>query len=259
MDLELKGKTAVVTGAGRGIGLAVSRALAAEGVRVLGAGRTVSAALKETTPHVFEVDLSEPDGAVRLAEHALAELGGIDILVNNVGAPDTRTAGFLAIDDAGWAKSFDTNLFIAVRTSRAALPSLIERRGSIVNIGSTNGRLPLPVVIDYSAAKAALLSFSKSLAEEYGPVGVRVNTVSAGPVMTDAWTADGGIADSLAGQSGVTKAEILAQVPTMLGLSTGAATTAEELAAVVTLVASRKAPNINGTEFIIDGGLLKAA
>ena len=128
-----------------------------------------------------------------------------------------------------------------------------------MNIGSTNGRLPLPVVIDYSAAKAALLSFGKSLSEEFGPVGVRVNTVSAGPVMTDAWVAPGGIADSLAQQSGVTREQIVEGVPAMLGLSTGAATTPEEIAAVVALIASRKIPNLNGSEFIIDGGLLKAA
>ena len=259
MELDLKGKTAVVTGASRGIGLAISRALADEGARVVGGARTVSDTLREVTPHTLAVNLSTPAGGAELVDFALAELGGIDILVNNVGAPDTRTAGFLAIDDAGWQKAFDTNLFIAVRTTRAALPSIIERRGSIVNIGSTNGRLPLPVVIDYSAAKAALLSFSKSLSEEFGPAGVRVNTVSAGPVMTDAWVAPGGIADSLAQQAGSTREDILASVPTMLGLSTGAPTTPEEIATVVTLLASRKVANINGSEFVIDGGLLKAA
>ncbi|MEU1289220.1 SDR family NAD(P)-dependent oxidoreductase [Kitasatospora sp. NPDC005856] len=258
MDLKLTGKTALITGASRGIGLAIARALSAEGVRVIGAARTISAELKEITPHTFAVDLSESAAAARLVEFALAETGGIDVLVNNVGAPDTRTEGFLAIDDDGWAKVFDTNLFIAVRTTRAALPGIIERRGSVINIGSTNGRLPLPVVIDYSAAKAALLSFGKSLAEEFGPAGVRVNTVSAGPVMTDAWTGDGGIADELAKQAGLSRAELLSQVPTMLGLSTGAPTTVDEIATVVTLLASRRVDNINGSEFIIDGGLLKA-
>jgi NAD(P)-dependent dehydrogenase (short-subunit alcohol dehydrogenase family) len=259
MDLDLKGKTAVITGASRGIGLAIARALAEEGVRVVGGARNISDALKEITPHTLAVNLSTPSGAGELVDFALSEVGGIDILINNVGAPNTRTNGFLAIDDEGWQDIFDTNLFIAVRATRAALPSIIQRRGSIVNIGSTNGRLPLPVVVDYSAAKAALLSFGKSLAEEFGPRGVRVNTVSAGPVMTDAWVADGGIADSLAQQAGTTKEEILAGVPQMLGLSTGEPTTPEEIATVVTLVASRKAANINGSEFIIDGGLLKAA
>jgi NAD(P)-dependent dehydrogenase (short-subunit alcohol dehydrogenase family) len=258
MDLRLTGKTALVTGAGRGIGLAIARALSEEGMRVVGGARSISTELKEITPHTLAVDLSEPAGAAELVDFALAEVGGIDVLVNNVGAPDTRTDGFLAIDDAGWSRVFDTNLFIAVRTTRAALPSIIERRGSVINIGSTNGRLPLPVVIDYSAAKAALLSFGKSLAEEFGPAGVRVNTVTAGPVLTDAWTGDGGIADELAKQAGVSRAQILDDVPTMLGLSTGAPTAVEEVATVVTLLASRRADNINGSEFIIDGGLLKA-
>lgn len=258
MDLQLAGKTALVTGAGRGIGLAIARALTEEGVRVVGGARTVGTELKKVTPHTLEVDLSRPTGAAELVEYAASEVGGIDVLVNNVGAPDTRTEGFLSIDDAGWQKMFDTNLFIAVRTTRAALPSIIERHGSVINIGSTNGRLPLPVVIDYSAAKAALLSFGKSLAEEFGPAGVRVNTVSAGPVFTDAWTGDGGIADDLARAQGVTRAEVLENVPTMLGLSTGAPTTADEIATVVTLLASRRADNVNGSEFVIDGGLLKA-
>jgi len=259
MDLDLKGKTAVVTGASRGIGLAIARALAEEGAVVVGGARNISAELTDITRHTLPVNLSTPSGAGELVDYALSEVGGIDILVNNLGAPATRTAGFLAVDDDGWAEMLDTNLLIAVRATRAALPSIIERRGSIVNIGSTNGRLPLPVVIDYSAAKAALLSFGKSLSEEFGPVGVRVNTVSAGPVMTDAWVAPGGIADSLAQQSGVTREQIVEGVPAMLGLSTGAATTPEEIAAVVALIASRKIPNLNGSEFIIDGGLLKAA
>lgn len=258
MELNLAGRTALVTGAGRGIGLEIARALTEEGVRVVGGARTVTPALKEVTPLTAEIDLSEPSGAGRLVDFAVAELGGLDILVNNVGAPDTRTS-FLEVDDAGWARSFDTNLFIAVRTTRAALPSLLARQGSVVNIGSTNGRLPLPVVVDYSAAKAALLSFGKSLAEEYGPAGLRVNTVSAGPVLTDAWTADGGIADSLATQSGSTREEILAGLPAMMGLSTGTPTTAREIATVVTLVASRKVPNFNGAELVVDGGLLKTA
>ncbi|MFJ6676172.1 SDR family NAD(P)-dependent oxidoreductase [Actinosynnema sp. NPDC091369] len=259
MELDLKGKTAVITGASRGIGLAIARALAAEGVTVVGGARNISAELKDITPHTLAVNLSTPSGAGELVDFALAEVGGIDILVNNLGAPATRTAGFLAIDDDGWQEMFDTNLFIAVRATRAALPSIIERRGSIVNIGSTNGRLPLPVVVDYSAAKAALLSFGKSLSEEFGPAGVRVNTVAAGPVMTDAWVAPGGIADSLAQQSGSTREQVIAGVPAMLGLSTGEPTTPEEIAAMVTLVASRKIPNLNGSEIIIDGGLLKVA
>ncbi|MER5291814.1 MULTISPECIES: SDR family oxidoreductase [Streptomyces] len=257
MELDLAGKTALITGASRGIGLEIARTLAAEGARVIGGARTVSDALRETTPYVLSVDLATEGGPAELVDYALAELGGIDILVNNLGFPYTRPGGFLSVDDKGWQESLTMNLLTAVRTTRAALPSIIERQGSIVNLGSTNARSPVPVVVDYSAAKAALLNLGKGLAEEFGPRGVRVNTVAAGPVMTDAWTGPGGIADTIAGQSGLSRDEVLAQVPQMLGSSTGRTTTARELAALVAFVASRKAPNANGAEYVVDGGFLK--
>jgi NAD(P)-dependent dehydrogenase (short-subunit alcohol dehydrogenase family) len=257
MELDIAGKTAVVTGASRGIGLAIVQALVSEGVRVVAGARNITPELKDATSLALSVDLSTPAGPAELVDYALAELGGIDILVNNLGGPDPRAGGFLSVDDQGWLDVFNTNLFIAVRATRAALPSIIEREGSVVNIGTTNAHLPIPVVVDYSAAKAALLNLGKALAEEFGPRGVRVNTVSAGPVLTDAWTAPGGIADSISEQSGLPRDQVIEQVPAMLGLSTGRTTRPEEIASVVVFLASRKAANISGAEYIVDGGFMK--
>ena len=258
MDFNIAGKTAVVTGASKGIGLAIVRALAAEGVQVVAAARTISQSLRAATPLVFPVDLTTPDGPTRLIEHSLAELGGIDVLVNNVAGGEARFEGFLATEDSEWQRSLDGTLFSTVRATRAALPSIIERSGSIVNIGSVNSRLALPHLVDYGAAKAALINLSKALAEEFGPKGVRVNTISPGPVRTGVWTDPGGTGASLATMSGMTLSEFIANIPTMTGLSTGRMTEPEEVAALVVFLVSGCVPNINGSDLVIDGGMLKA-
>lgn len=131
MDLHLLDKTAVVTGASRGIGLAVSRALPREGVRVVGAARTITPYMQEATVATVAADLSTAAGAAAVVDSALAELGGIDILVNNVGAGDPDRfglGGFLDVGDEQWRELFALNLFSAVWMSRAALPSLLGRR-----------------------------------------------------------------------------------------------------------------------------------
>ena len=131
----------------------------------------------------MEVDLRTADGPARLIDAAVAAFGGLDILVNNVGAVRPRTGGFLSVTDEEWLSTLTINFLAAVRTTRAALPHLLDRgAGSIVTVGSVNAALPDPLVIDYSAAKAALANFSKSLSKEVGPRGIRVNTVSPGPV-----------------------------------------------------------------------------
>ena len=172
MDLELTGTTAVVTGASRGIGLATVRALAAEGVRVVGGARTVTPELAEVAAATVSADLSTADGVHTLMDTALGELGSIDILINIVGAGDAdrfELGGFLDVDDEQWQALVDLNLFAAVRASRAALPSLLERHGVIINVGSINSRLPATGPVGYSEAKAALTTLSKRLSEEFGP------------------------------------------------------------------------------------------
>ncbi|MER7076947.1 NAD(P)-dependent dehydrogenase, short-chain alcohol dehydrogenase family [Saccharopolyspora antimicrobica] len=257
MELKLEGKTALVTGASKGIGLAVVQALAAEGVQVAACARTTSEALAEATPLTRQADLSDAGQTAEMVEWALGELGGIDLLVNNVGGSPARTDGFLAISDEEWQHAFELNFFSTVRTTRAALPSLLERKGNIVNIGSVNSQLALPRLIDYSAAKAAMTNFAKSLAEEYGEAGLRVNTISPGPTRTAVWTSSDGMASGLSRSAGIDHEEFVSQVPAMTGLNTGKFTEPEELAVLVVLLASGRVPNMNGADLVVDGGMLK--
>ncbi|GAA0444674.1 oxidoreductase [Streptomyces sp. NPDC046215] len=259
MNLNLTAKTAVVTGASRGIGLATVRALTAEGVRVVGAARTITPELKETGAHAVSADLSTADGVATLVDSALTELGGIDLLVNNIGAgDDVEPIGFLDTEDAQWARVFDLNLLSAVRTTRAALPSLIERRGSIVNVSSINSRLPAAGPVAYSAAKAALAALGKSLAEEFGPRGVRVNTVSPGVVRTSVWEDPDGFGGKVAAGAGAEHTAFLQQIPEAFNITTGRITEPEEVAALIAFLLSDVAGNITGADYVIDGGTVKA-
>jgi NAD(P)-dependent dehydrogenase (short-subunit alcohol dehydrogenase family) len=262
MDLQLKGKIAVVTGASKGIGLAVTKALVAEGARVVAGARHIDGELQALAQvaavRPVAVDLTTPDGPQRLVARA-AEEGGLDILINNVGAVFLRMQGVAAVSDGEWASSFELNFFSAVRTTRAALPLLLARgTGSIVTISSVNAFLPDPGIVDYCAAKAALTNYCKALSKELGPRGVRVNTVSPGPVETALWLGPEGVAATVARASGV-DAETARQqvVASQGGLATGRFTRPEEVADLVVLLASGRAGNTTGADFVIDGGLIK--
>jgi len=259
MDLHLTGKVALVTGASRGIGLAVARALAEEGALVVAGSLHGSAELdllaERWRLHPVRVDLSTESGPAALVKEAVDKYEHLDILVNNVGAVRPRPAGYLAVTDEQWAQTFTINLFAAVRTMRAALPHLLTRsRSSIVTVSSVNAFLPDPVVIDYSAAKAALTNLCKALSKEFGSRGVRVNTVSPGPVETDLWLGADGVAATLAQTHGTQPEDISAGAA---GQSvTGRFTQPEEVADLVLLLASDRAANVTGADFVIDGGLV---
>jgi len=258
MDLNLVGKTAVVTGVSKGIGLAVARALVDAGVHVVGGARTRSeefGQLADTGRATFvAADLSTPDGPVELVSAAV-ERGGIDILVNNVGAATPRPDGFLTISDDDWFSMLTLGLMAAVRTSRAAVPVMVERgAGTIVMVGSVNAFLPDPLVMDYSATKAALTNFTKSLSKELGPQGIRVNSVSPGPVETDLWLGDGGVAQTMAKVTGSAPADIAASAVGDTPL--GRFSKPREVADLVVFLASERAANITGADMTIDGGMI---
>ena len=175
MDLHLADKVAVVTGASKGIGLAITRALVAEGAMVVAGARSITdelVALSDTGQVLaVAIDLSTGDGPAELVSRA-SHFGGLDIVVNNVGAVTPRTAGFLEVSDDDWLATVNLTLLAAVRTTRAAIPLLLERGGgNVVTICSVNAYLPDPGVIDYAAAKAAVWNLSKSLSKEYGAAG----------------------------------------------------------------------------------------
>ena len=226
MDLGLNGKRAVVTGASRGIGAAIVNALEAEGARVVGGSRSGP----------VDVDLSTPDGPQRLVERAVTELGGLDILVNSVGQGSTRPDP-VAVSDDEWRATFDLNLMSAVRACRAAIPVMLEGGGgAIVMVSSVNAHLPEPSAIDYSAAKAALANFSKSLGLRYAADGIRVNVVSPGVTATRERDAE-------------EIAAVEREVPP------GRMLEPDEVARVVALVASGAASGMVGTDVVVDGGL----
>jgi NAD(P)-dependent dehydrogenase (short-subunit alcohol dehydrogenase family) len=262
MELGINGKTAVVTGASRGIGLAITEALAAEGVRVVGAARTITPGLKKVAAATVSADLSTRDGAVAVVEQAITAVGDIDFLVNNVGAGDSDTlslGGFLDVDDEQWQAIFNLNLFSAVWTTRAALPSILQRKGAIVNVSSINARVPSGSPVGYAEAKAALTQFSKRLSEELAPRGVRVNTVSPGVVASPLWTNPDGFGGKVAHAFGVRHDELLSNIPGQFGIASGRITMPEEVADLIAFLLSERAANIHGADHVIDGGTLKAA
>ncbi len=260
MDLGLKGKTAVVTGASRGIGLATVEALAAEGVAVLGAARTVTPALARAARATLEVDLARPDGAAALVAHAAKTLGGVDLLVNNVGGGDARElAGFARLDDDLWQRVFDLNFFSAVRVTRAALPRLTERRGRIVNVSSIGAWEPDARPLAYNVAKGALKAFGRGLARELAPRGIRVVTVSPGPTRTAIWEAPDGPGAQLAAALGAPHDAFLAQLPARFGMMTGRMSEPAEVAAMITFLLSDLAASVTGSDHLIDGGAVRSA
>src|SRR5882757_3947601 len=260
MDLQLVDKIAVVTGASKGIGLAITTALAAEGARVFAGARSIQslAGLERVT--AVAVDLVAPDGPARLVQKALEAHGRVDVLVNNVGAVRMRLQGFLGTSDDEFAWAMETNFFAALRASRAVLPAMLGRgAGSIVNVASVNAFFePDAGVLDYGAAKAALLNLTKSLAQEFGPKGITVNAVSPGPVSTDLWLGADGVAHTVARATGVdpetARKNVLASIG---GLPTGRLTTPEEVATLAVLLSSPLTGNVTGSNFVVDGGLIK--
>jgi NAD(P)-dependent dehydrogenase (short-subunit alcohol dehydrogenase family) len=263
MDLDLRGKVVVVTGASQGIGLAVARAFCDEGASVVAGARGSSPELERLSEdaavlHVA-VDLAAADGPAALVERAVEAFGGLDVLVNNLGAGAVR-ASFLSVTDEDWQRTFEMNLFSAVRASRAALPALIDRgSGAIVNVASVNSFQPDPAVVDYCAAKAALASLSKALSMEFGPKGIRVNAVAPGPVRTPFWVGAGGIADQIATAAGTDREGALRIAAAGWGglALEGFFTEPEEVATLVVLLASGRLGNVTGSTYVTDGGLIK--
>jgi NAD(P)-dependent dehydrogenase (short-subunit alcohol dehydrogenase family) len=263
MDLHLQHKVAIVTGAGRGIGLAIATALAQEGANVVAASLTPSEELTQLAARFsvlpVVVDLAAPDGPQRVVDQTLDRFGRLDILVNNVGAFTFHPGGFLSISDADWQRTLALNFITTVRTTRAALTAMVARgSGSIVNLSSVNARQPGSEIADYSAAKAAITNLTKVVAEEFTAKGVRVNAVAPGPVSTQAWIGPGGVADAIAQAAGSARETVVAQAAQMNSMTIGRMIAPEEVATLVLFLASDRAAAITGAEYLIDGGMVKA-
>jgi len=260
MDLELAGKVVVVTGASKGIGLAITRAFVEEGARVVAGARSVAGLEGMERVSALAVDLGTPEGPAKLVARAMEEHGRVDVLVNNMGAVKIRLGGFLGTTDEDFMWAMQMNFFSTLRATRAAVVPMIEQGGgAVVNVASVNAFFqPDAGTIDYGAAKAAVVNLTKALSQELGPRGVRVNAISPGPVSTDLWLGKGGVADTVAKATGVDAETARKNVVASIGgFATGRFTTPEEVASLVLFLASSRAGNVTGSNYVIDGGLVK--
>jgi NAD(P)-dependent dehydrogenase (short-subunit alcohol dehydrogenase family) len=256
-ETGLNGARVLVTGGTRGIGAATVQRLAAAGAEVVAAARTVPAVPGSSPCRFVAADIATADGVAAVAGQTLELLGGIDVLVSNAGGQTHRPEGTLAFSDEDWQRDLDTNLMSAVRLDRALLPTMIAQGsgGSIIHVGSNAARLPRPASLPYTAAKAALTAYSKGLAKQAGHHGIRVNTVLPGLIRTEAMQAR---MTSLAEQAGSTPESVLQSTVTELGIPLERAGTADDVAQLITFLASPAAAYLTGSQFTVDGGALAA-
>jgi len=243
VNLGLDGKRCLVTGSTAGIGLEVARQLVGERAHVVTCGRRAAPGVGETA-HAT-ADLARAGEPERVVAEAVAVLGGLDVLVNNVGV--ARIARFEEVADEEWDAYWQLNVMSYVRAIRAALPSLCEGGGSIVNVSSTAGKRPSTGMPHYSVTKAAVLSLSRLVADLYAKDGVRSNAVTPGPTATDAWLGEGGLAEQQGDRD-----EILAMVAA--GRPLGRLADPEEAAAVIVFLCSERASYVTGAAWSADGG-----
>jgi NAD(P)-dependent dehydrogenase (short-subunit alcohol dehydrogenase family) len=261
MDLGLRDRVCVVSGASRGIGKATSVALAAEGATVLLVGRTeqaLSAAARECAAgdasgrtEVMPLDVTTPDAGDRVVQECLSRFGRIDALVNNAGTSALRS--FEQLTDEEWQTQWDLHVMAPMRLMRAAAPVMADRGwGRIVNISSSSGKRPSKTNMAYSVTKAAELSLSRAFADEFAARGVMVNAVTPGPVAGEMWLAPGGLADQNAEARGISREEALASAAARV--PRGRMGTEEEIASVIVFLCSERASNVAGAAWSVDGG-----
>ena len=245
MDMGLKGKVVLVTGSTAGIGLAAARMLAEEGASVVTTSRSEAPPDVGEALHV-QADFLEPAAPTRTVEATLDRFGRVDCLVNNVGQATIRALEDVLDED--WSLSFQANVMSAVRSTQAVLPGMVEAgSGVIVNVASTSGRRPSRRMPDYSVTKAAMLAYSRQVAEAYAAEGIRSNAVIPGPTLTRAWLEEGGLAD----QQG-SRDEVLTRVGAARPL--GRLAHPDEIAAVIVFLCSARASNVTGAEWSVSGG-----
>lgn len=252
-ETDLEGKIALVTGGTKGIGKAIANRLMQAGAKVIVTARNQSG---EANPayHFIAADLSDPEDVIKIANEINELFGGVDILVNNMGANTSPGGGFSTLKDEHWDEALQVNLLSSVRLDRALLPKMLEQKsGVIIHISSTSSRFPIwESTMAYSVAKAALNTYSKTLSDEVASHGVRVVTVSPGLNKTAAIAA---FLEDLARNANITVEEMTRKLFERLGgVPMGRMAEPEETAELVYFLVSQRASYITGANYIIDGG-----
>ena len=267
MELGLRGRACVITGASRGIGRTTARMLCAEGANVMLVARSEDrlieaadecAAVGESAGGRAEslvANVAEPGAAEVIVREAESRLGQLDVLVNNAGTARWRDLDDVPDDD--WYLAWELNVMAPMRLMRAAAPRMRERGwGRIVNVSSTAGKRPSAFMPEYSVAKAAELSLSRLFADRFAPHGVLVNAICPGPVKSELWMDEGGLLDQSQEHGGHESREEALDVAGSKR-PIGRLAEPEEIAGAIVFLCSEHASYTTGAAWSVDGGTVQ--
>ncbi len=267
MDLGLKGRACVVTGASRGIGRATARTLCAEGADVLLIARSEGALIEAADEcaaageqaggraESLVADVTDAAAAERIVSEATDRLGQVDVLVNNAGT--ARRRHFDDVPDEDWYAAWELNVMAPMRLMRAAAPGMGERGwGRIVNVSSSSGKRPSAATPEYSVAKAAELSLSRLFADRFAAQGVLINAICPGAVKSELWTGEGGLLDQMMEMEGLSSRDEALEAAAA-GRPIGRIAEVDEVAGAIVFLCSEHASYTSGAAWSVDGGVVQ--
>jgi len=263
MELDLKGRVAIVTGSGKGIGKSIAMSLAKEGVKVVICARneeSLSSIRDDINKSGGEclyvcADACKPEQVQKVIDTTIEKFGGLDILVNNVGGA-TKFAGFFELTDSDWMETFQLNVMSAVYSIRYALPFLQQSQAArIINISSISGVEPGSYNPHYTITKAAIINLSKFISNLVADKNILVNVVCPGPVHSHSWDMN---IERIAKVRNIPIEKAKAQIDSeeSAKIPIGRIGDGEDVASLVTFLASEKSRWITGSCFHINGGKL---